>query len=50
MDRTMELLLRAQQGDRDAKEQLAMQNLGLVGSVGAMLFISIVLSAEVMGG
>ena len=33
MDGTMALLLRAQQGDSDAKEQLAVQNLGLVGSV-----------------
>ncbi len=33
MDGTMSLILRAQQGDPDAKEELVKQNLGLVGSI-----------------
>lgn len=33
MNETMALILRAQQGDADAKEELVRQNLGLVGSI-----------------
>lgn len=33
MERTMELLLRAKNGDKEAGEQLVQENLGLVGSV-----------------